>query len=71
MVLPAKKVVITISHVRFGYLHRIKGSNYHFLIETIPEYTRKARMILSFHILVAVRSEHAIPVLIIHPTQHD
>jgi len=34
-------------------------------------YTRRVFMILSFHILVAVGSEHAIPVLINHPTQHD
>jgi hypothetical protein len=34
-------------------------------------FTRRVRMIRSLHTLVIISYEHAIPVLINHPTQHD
>jgi len=68
MEFPAKKVCnndITCQIRELASNNRVKLS--------VPyrNYTRSVRMILSFHILAVVRSEHAIPVLINHPTQHD
>ena len=68
MELPAKKVCnnhITCQIRVLALKKRVKLS--------LPyrNYTRRVRMILTFHILVAVCSEHAIPVLTNHPTKYD
>jgi len=68
MEFPAKKVCN--NHITCQI--RVLASNKRVkLLLPYRNYTRRVRMILSFHILAVVGSEHAIPVLINHPTQHD
>jgi hypothetical protein len=68
MELPAKKLCN--NHITSQI--RVLASNKRAKLSlSYKNYTRRVCMILSFHILVVVGSEHAVPILINHPTQHD